>query len=143
MQGAAGQLPEARDEVSTTEPSIPPAWADNDAGSAPDPLRCARLVLDAPRASGCDALPADVLAFLDRRVSCEHWRGEPYAEPAELAAADPPRRAELEQRRDEIVRNVNDECGGTDVALAALRRRYATDPMLHELLGAFEDRIEE
>lgn len=142
---AAALATDAADTMPPVEPPATPTAPGGDAIDAidaGDPLRCARMVIDGPRAAGCDALPAEVLAFLDRRASCEHWRGEPYAEPAELAAADPQGRAALEARRDEIVRNANDECRGTDATLAALRRRHASDLALRGLLAAFEDRIE-
>lgn len=134
---------DARESSPFADLSIPPSWSRDDAEYAADPLRCARMVRHAARAEGCDALPADVLAFLDRRASCEHWRGEPYVEPAELAAADPDERAALQARRDEIVRNARDECRGTDAALAVLRQRYAADGALQNLFGAFDDRIED
>ena len=122
----------------------PPADArasiDADADVDPAPLRCADYG-DGKRGAGCD-LPADVLAFLDGRAMCEHWRGEPYAEPSELAAADPDARKGLEQRRQQVIDNANEACRGTDAALAALKAAHAGDPRVLRLLGGLDAQVE-
>lgn len=92
----------------------------------------ALVLLAALAASGCahhaagtrgDALPADVIAFLERRVLCEHFLGEePYDD----------------ERREFLVRSVEATCRGTDAALAALRMRYHDEPDIVERLAEFE-----
>ena len=80
---------------------------------------CARHVA----ASGADALPTDVIAFLERRVLCEHFLGEePYDG----------------ERRQFLARSIEATCRGTDAALAALRERYRDDAPVLERLGEFE-----
>lgn len=80
-----------------------------------------------PAHVGARGLPADVAAFIERRDSCDHFRGEePYD--AERAA--------------HIKAALAASCTGTDRELAALRRKYAADPHLMGRLSRYEDRIE-
>ena len=73
--------------------------------------------------SRSDALPTDVVEFLERRVLCEHFLGEePYDD----------------ERREFLIRSIEATCGGTDAALVALRDRYRDDPLLLERLEEFE-----
>lgn len=76
---------------------------------------------------GAQALPQDVAAFIERRDSCDHFRGEePYD--AERAA--------------EIKAALAATCTGTDKQLAALRRKYADNPQVLDRLSDYEDRVE-
>jgi hypothetical protein len=80
---------------------------------------CARGV--AP--SRADAVPSDVVGFLERRVLCEHFLGEePYDD----------------ERRRFLIRSIEATCRGTDAALVALRARYRDDPVLLQRLEEFE-----
>jgi len=72
-------------------------------------------------------LPPDVAAFVARRENCDHWRGE--ASPDAQRAAD-------------IARAVNQECRGSDAALARLVRRYARNPTVMRRLDGFDRHIE-
>lgn len=72
-------------------------------------------------------LPADVAAFVQRRDSCDHFRGEePY---------DSQRAAELKKKLAET-------CSGTDRQLAALRHKYAHNRQVLSRLAGYEDRVE-
>ena len=73
------------------------------------------------------ALPAEVLAFIAQRESCDHFRGE--------EGYDAERRAFL-------AKALAKTCTGTDRALAALRERFAAQPAVLAALKDFEVRIE-
>ena len=73
------------------------------------------------------ALPAEVAAFVARRERCDHFRGEdPYDK----------------ERGRFIAEQLAKACGGTDAALARLRRRYVENQRVIETLSDFEDQIE-
>lgn len=73
------------------------------------------------------ALPADVLAFIERRDMCDHFRGEePY---------DEERRAFLEQ-------NMTELCTGSDRSLAELKAKYRGNEPVEAALGGYEVDIE-
>jgi len=77
--------------------------------------------------STTDALPADVVMFKESRDICDHFRGEdPYD--AKRAA--------------EIARNLERHCHGTDARLAALRKKYASQPQVMSALEGYEANIE-
>ena len=71
----------------------------------------------------------DLAAFLERRATCDHFRGE---------VPDPPD----PQRLREVQQGIADSCPGTDAQLAALKQRYRDDPVVMKQLAQFEDRIE-
>ena len=79
-------------------------------------------------ACATDATP-DLAAFLDRRATCDHLRGEIPDPP------DPARMHEIEQQTAQY-------CGGTDAQLAALKKRYRDDPVVSKQLAGFEPRVE-
>lgn len=106
-------------------------------GSAPDNAAATGhpLPADAPSlatpAAGDAPRPAsrlaDVVAFRQRRDECDHFRGEePY---------DAKRAAFL---RAALART----CKGTDVELAALRKRYAGNPAALRALAGYEPNVE-
>jgi hypothetical protein len=66
-----------------------------------------------------EALPRDVQKFLDRRVDCEHLRGIKEA-PRELGKL----------------------CVGTDKELAQLKRKYASNSTIMQILNQFESSTE-
>lgn len=81
-------------------------------------------------ASGCISLAGpDLDAFIERRTTCDHWRGE-FPDPP-----DPERAAEVDRR-------VVEYCTGTDAQLAALKKRYRSDREISRRLEAYEPRIE-
>src|SRR5262245_37150097 len=55
-------------------------------------------------------LPAEVAAFLERRESCDHWRGEFGYD---------------EERQSDIDWAICQACPGTDAQLARLKKKYA------------------
>lgn len=78
-------------------------------------------------------LPADVKSFVDRRDGCDHFRGEPWD-----SGEDPV----IKERREFIFKNIKDLCTGTDKQLEELRNKYSNNPVIFELLGKYEDKIE-
>jgi hypothetical protein len=70
-----------------------------------------------------DYLPRDVQRFVDRREGCDHMRGE------------------LE-RANELGREIRKLCGGTDKELAQLKRKYAANSTIMQILNQFEASIE-
>jgi len=81
--------------------------------------------------AACAASPStpDLAAFLERRATCDHFRGE---------VPDPPD----PERMREVEKGIAESCTGTDAQLAALKRRYRDDPVVSKRLAEFEDRIE-
>jgi hypothetical protein len=78
----------------------------------------------APEAS---ATPADVKAFMARRESCDHARGEePY---------DKARARQLAQQFAKF-------CRGTDAELARLKRAHVDQPAVMAVLGRYEAEVE-
>lgn len=73
------------------------------------------------------SLPAEVLAFRERRDECDHFRGEdPY---------DAERGAFLSAALERT-------CTGTDAELKTLRTRYAADAIVLAALADYEDQAE-
>jgi hypothetical protein len=80
--------------------------------------------------AACAAPPAvDLAGFLERRATCDHFRGE---------IPDPPDA----QRMHEIEQQLAATCTGTDAQLAQLKQRYRNDPAVMKQLAGFEPRIE-
>jgi len=88
-----------------------------------------RIVLLAALAGCAAAPPVDLAAFLERRATCDHLRGE---------IPDPPD----PQRMREIEQGTAAYCSGTDAQLARLKARYRDDPVVSKQLAEFEPRIE-
>ena len=93
--------------------------------------RVAALAVLAALLAGCAAAPpqVDLAAFLERRATCDHLRGE---------VPDPPD----PQRMREIEQGIAQACTGTDAQLAQLKARYRDDPVVSKQLAEFEPRIE-
>lgn len=72
-------------------------------------------------------LPIDVQRYLDRRASCDHWRGE---------------EAYDRDREREILVGVCKNCGGSDAALDFLKKQHADDLVVMEYLSALDPSIE-
>jgi hypothetical protein len=72
-------------------------------------------------------VPDDVAQFVDRRQTCDHFRGEePY---------NAERRAELEEATEKY-------CRGTDRELACLRSKYRGSATILKVLDEYEKDIE-
>ena len=71
--------------------------------------------------------PSDVSAFLDRRESCDHWRGE--------EGYDKERQADIDW-------SICQSCPGTDRELAGLKKKYQSNPKILKALAEFEVTIE-
>jgi hypothetical protein len=90
-------------------------------------LAVALLCVRVGFAADAQGLPRDVSAFLDRRESCDHWRGE-FGYDAE--------------RQAHINWALCQACTGTDAQLARLKKKYRADTEVTERLAIFEPVIE-
>jgi len=71
--------------------------------------------------------PDDVLAFIEKRDACNHFRGEePYSE----------------ERRKFINENLTELCVGTDAELAKLKESHSRDELVLKKLSNYETDIE-
>jgi hypothetical protein len=91
-------------------------------------LMCLALVTATPLVLA-EYLPRDVQRFIDRREGCDHMRGEVPAR------ADGP-------RMQDIGREIDKLCKGTDKDLAQLKKKYAANSTVMQLLNQFETGIE-
>jgi hypothetical protein len=102
-------------------------------GSAPEvpPLIAvaAPPVADQPVANAASPtlLPVDVTAFIEKRDTCDHFRGED--------SYDADREKFLKARLHEF-------CDGTDKALKSLRFKYTDNPEVISALAPYDDKIE-
>lgn len=78
-------------------------------------------------ASSARTLPADVRAFVARRDTCDHFRGEDADDPA---------------RQREIARGLKRYCTGTDDALARIKARYRGNARVLRLLSRYDANVE-
>lgn len=76
-----------------------------------------------------EGLPKDVEKFIAKREGCDHFRGEI------------PDLGEKRRMR-EVNREIRRLCGGTDRALAQLKRKYAMDEVVMQRLSEFDAQIE-
>jgi hypothetical protein len=76
-----------------------------------------------------EPLPRDVQRFVDRREGCDHMRGE-FPDHGE------------KQRVNEVTREINKLCAGTGTELAQLKRKYAGNSTIMQILNQFEIGIE-
>ena len=72
---------------------------------------------------------ADVDRFVDRRDRCDHMAGE---------IPDPPN----PERMKEVIDGIDKYCTGTDTELAALKVRYANNPVIMDKLNQYEPHVE-
>jgi len=72
-------------------------------------------------------LQKEVQTFLERRESCDHWRGEHGYD---------------KERQKDIDWAICQSCVGTDAELARLKRKYQRTAPVMEALAPFEPRIE-
>ena len=73
--------------------------------------------------SWAEPLPRDVQRFVDRREGCDHLRGETG-------------------RMNEVSREIGKLCGGRDKELVQLKRKYASNSTIMQILNQFETSIE-
>lgn len=71
--------------------------------------------------------PRDIQAFIQRRDTCDHFRGEEGYDKARQAL---------------IAKRVRQYCTGTDAQLAHLKHKYGDKPELLVMLEAYEATIE-
>ena len=86
-----------------------------------------------PDCTGDCKVPVDVLAFIDSRNDCDHWRGEPLPE-----KGDDPEGV----RKKQILDGIRSACTGMDKRLSALKATYADDPHVMQLLDEYDSDIE-
>jgi hypothetical protein len=91
-------------------------------------LMCLALLTTTPLVLA-EYLPRDVQRFVDRREGCDHMRGEIPAR------ADGP-------RMQDIGRQIDRQCKGTDKELAQLKKKYAANSTIMQILNQFEADIE-
>jgi hypothetical protein len=76
-----------------------------------------------------DILPRDVQHYVDKREGCDHMRGE-IPDPAE------------KKRMKELNREIRKLCKGTDKALKKLKKKYAANAAITQVLNEYEPDIE-
>lgn len=81
----------------------------------------------AAAAAAAKEFPIDVLAFLEERESCDHWRGEVGYD---------------EERQADIDWSICQSCPGTDSKLAALKIKYRSNKVVMDKLDEIETNIE-
>jgi hypothetical protein len=77
-----------------------------------------------------EQLPNDVRTFIEKREGCDHMRGE-QPDPVD------------KHRAQQLQRETQKLCKGTDQKLAQLKRKYAKNSSVMQHLDAFEPAIEE
>lgn len=82
--------------------------------------------------AGSRVLPKEVKDFVAERNICDHFRGESFE------GSSP----EQVERRKFIADSLDIYCSGTDRRLAALKRRYKSNPAAMRKLNQYEERIE-
>ncbi|HEY0721873.1 MAG TPA: hypothetical protein VGE50_11540 [Gammaproteobacteria bacterium] len=80
-----------------------------------------------------DALPAEVVQFIEQRTLCDHFRDEPWPEGDSQ---------EERERRTFLSTQLEQLCKGSDERLRLLREHYRGDQKVVEALKGFEDTIE-
>lgn len=92
-------------------------------------LICLALLMPILPALAEAALPREVQRFVDRREGCDHLRSE---------LRDPNER----QRMTEVTREITRLCAGTDKELAQLKRKYAANSTIMQILNQLETGLE-
>jgi hypothetical protein len=92
-------------------------------------LSCLVLTMLAPPVLGQDYLPRDVQRFVDRREGCDHTRN---------AIPDSKEKLRIAEGSPELRKL----CNGTDKELTQLKRKYATNSTIMQILNQFEAGIE-
>jgi hypothetical protein len=84
---------------------------------------CLALLFSALSAISRDYLPRDVQRFVDRREGCDRIRGD-------------------KDGKNEVSRELRKLCGGTDMELVQLKRKYAANSTIMQILNQFDAGIE-
>ena len=92
-------------------------------------LICLALLMSALPVLAGDLLPRDVQRFVDRRESCDHMREETPVPGEKLRMAG-------------MERELSKQCKGTGQELARLKRKYAANTTIMQVLNQFETGIE-
>lgn len=92
-------------------------------------ILCLSLLMPLFPALASAAIPRDVQRFVDKREGCDHMRGE-IPEPGD------------KRRMQEVNREMQKLCKGTDKELAQLKKKYAKNPSVMRRLDEFEPGIE-
>jgi hypothetical protein len=92
-------------------------------------LVCVVLLLTALPGLSQNYLPRDVQRFVDRREACNQMRGE-VPDPGEKL------------RMNEVSREISKSCGGMDKELVQLKRKYAGNSTIMQILNQFDPGIE-
>jgi len=92
-------------------------------------LICLALLAPALPALAQGYLPRDVQRFVDRREGCDHMRGEIPDASEKL-------------RMNDVTREIRKLCAGTDKELVELKRKYASNSTIMQILTQFETGIE-
>jgi hypothetical protein len=72
--------------------------------------------------------PPDVAQFIDRRDTCDHFRGEPYEDHLD--------------RQQFIAQQLSKYCDGTDSELSELKSKYSGSSVIIDKLETYEPCIE-
>ncbi len=91
------------------------------------PLIIAALFLMGLYPAPAQNLPADVTAFIEKRGTCDHFRGEEAYDAARAAY---------------INKQLHLNCKDTDKTLSVLRKKYAANPIVLRELAGYETTIE-
>jgi hypothetical protein len=86
-------------------------------------LACLALLFSALPALGQDYLPRDVQRFVDRREGCDRVRGD-------------------RDGMNEVSRELRKLCGGTDRELIQLKKKYAANSTIMQILNQFDVGLE-
>lgn len=71
--------------------------------------------------------PEDVRNFIEVRDGCDHFRGEPPYD---------------EERRQFLLKNIEELCTGTDQTLSKLKNKYKENQKISIKLSEYEENIE-
>ncbi|MCP3921153.1 MAG: hypothetical protein GY714_01070 [Desulfobacterales bacterium] len=71
--------------------------------------------------------PKDVLSFIEKRDSCDHFRGEPVYS---------------KERQEFLIKMMNKTCKGTDKQLSDLKNKYKNNKEILKKLNEYDDNIE-
>jgi hypothetical protein len=82
-----------------------------------------------PPTSAAGIAPRDVQHFVDKREGCDHMRGE-IPDPSD------------KQSMKALNREIRKLCTGTDKELQKLKRKYAANPAIMQILNEYEPDIE-
>lgn len=80
-----------------------------------------------------EGYPQEIMAYIERRAICEHFRQEPWPEGVSL---------EERERREFLTGQLDRYCKGSDQVLRELKRKYKDNQPVMNRLEKFEATIE-